>query len=157
MNYYDILGVGSNATQDEIRKAYRTLAMQWHPDRWVDGTKEEQAQAEEVFKVISEVYSVLGDQSKREEYDYELAMAAYGDPAPSWSYATEETPQKEHSISLLEFWLLYIMSMALVFLTVGFDIPTIVIVIVQILYGLILAAAWRQVKRLWRTVMRRYR
>ena len=75
MNYYDILGVGSNATQDEIRKAYRTLAMQWHPDRWVDGTKEEQAQAEEVFKVISEVYSVLGDQSKREEYDYELAMA----------------------------------------------------------------------------------
>lgn len=63
-DYYKILGVERNASQDEIRKAYRKLAMQHHPDR-NPGDK----QAEEKFKDINEAYQVLNDQKKRARYD----------------------------------------------------------------------------------------
>jgi len=63
-NYYDILGVSKNATQDEIKKAYRKIAIENHPDR-NPGNK----QAEEKFKEAAEAYSVLSDEQKRKEYD----------------------------------------------------------------------------------------
>ena len=63
-DYYKILGVPRNATQEEIKKAYRRLAMKYHPDR-NPGDKE----AEEKFKEIAEAYSVLGDPEKRKKYD----------------------------------------------------------------------------------------
>lgn len=63
-NYYDILGVSKTATQDEIKKAYRKIAIKYHPDK-NQGNKE----AEEKFKEASEAYSVLGDADKRKEYD----------------------------------------------------------------------------------------
>lgn len=63
-DYYKILGVGRNASQDEIRKAYRKLAMQHHPDR-NPGNK----QSEEKFKDINEAYQVLNDAQKRARYD----------------------------------------------------------------------------------------
>jgi len=63
-NYYDILGVSENASQDEIKKAYRKLAKKYHPDRR-GGDKA----AEEKFKDISEAYSVLSDPEKRKQYD----------------------------------------------------------------------------------------
>jgi molecular chaperone DnaJ len=62
--YYKALGVGKDATQDEIKKAYRKLARKHHPDLNA-GNK----QSEEKFKVISEAYDVLGDEKKRAEYD----------------------------------------------------------------------------------------
>jgi curved DNA-binding protein len=63
-DYYKILGVERKATEDEIRKAYRKLAMQYHPDR-NPGDK----QAEERFKEINEAYQVLSDPNKRTHYD----------------------------------------------------------------------------------------
>jgi len=64
-NYYKILGVSENATDEEIKKVYRKLAMQYHPDKNQDRRKE----AEERFKGLSEAYYVLSDKNRRAEYD----------------------------------------------------------------------------------------
>jgi len=63
-DYYQILGVSRNANAEEIRKAYRKLAMQYHPDRNPDDK-----QAEERFKELNEAYQVLSDSQKRAHYD----------------------------------------------------------------------------------------
>lgn len=62
-DYYEILGVPRNATKDEIKAAYRKLALQYHPDR------NKSPDAEEKFKEISEAYAVLSDDEKRAQYD----------------------------------------------------------------------------------------
>jgi molecular chaperone DnaJ len=62
-DYYEVLGVKREASKDEIKDAYRKLAMQFHPDRNKD------AGAEEKFKLISEAYAVLSDDQKRQAYD----------------------------------------------------------------------------------------
>ncbi|MBU4289326.1 MAG: DnaJ domain-containing protein, partial [Proteobacteria bacterium] len=63
-DYYKILGVNKNATNVEIKKAYRKLAMKYHPDH-AKGDKD----AEAKFKKISEAYAVLSDKEKRKHYD----------------------------------------------------------------------------------------
>lgn len=63
-DYYEVLGVSRNATADEIKKAYRKLAMQHHPDRNANN-----AAAAEKFKEVSEAYEVLSDDKKRPQYD----------------------------------------------------------------------------------------
>jgi len=62
-DYYEILGVDRSATPEEIKQAYRKLAMQWHPDR------NPSQQAAERFREIAEAYAVLSDQTKRQAYD----------------------------------------------------------------------------------------
>ena len=64
IDYYKILGVVKNASESAIKKAYRKLAMKYHPDR----TKGDKP-AEEMFKKISEAYAVLSDKEKRKQYD----------------------------------------------------------------------------------------
>ena len=68
-DYYEILGVSKDASDDDIKKSYRKLAMKYHPDRWANGTEEEKKEAEQKFKEIAEANEVLSDPQKRQQYD----------------------------------------------------------------------------------------
>jgi DnaJ-class molecular chaperone len=63
-NYYDILGINKTASAEEIKKSYRKLAMQYHPDKNKGDTV-----AEKKFKEINEAYQTLSDAGKRKQYD----------------------------------------------------------------------------------------
>ncbi len=80
-DYYEILGVSRDASLEEIKKAYRKLALQYHPDRVPPEKKKE---AEEKFKEISEAYAVLSDPNKRRLYD------TYGHAGIDSHYTTED-------------------------------------------------------------------
>jgi curved DNA-binding protein len=67
-DYYKILGVPRNASKSDIKKAYRKLALKYHPDRAKDSKIDPKA-AEEKFKKIGEAYSILSDSDKRQQYD----------------------------------------------------------------------------------------
>ena len=75
-NYYDVLGVAKDATEKEIRQAYRRLARQYHPD-----VNKNDTAAEEKFKDINEAYGVLSDEDSRRKYD------RYGE---HWRHAEEQ-------------------------------------------------------------------
>ena len=77
-DFYNILGVSKTASQDEIKKAYRELALKYHPDR--NSGKD----AEEKFKKINEAYAVLGNEDKRKQYD------AYGPERFNQQYSEED-------------------------------------------------------------------
>lgn len=80
-DYYEVLGVKKDASLDEIRKAYREMALRYHPDRVPHEQKKE---AEEKFKEISEAYAVLSDSQKRALYDQ------YGHSGIDQKYAYED-------------------------------------------------------------------
>lgn len=80
-DYYRILGVDPQATEEEIRVAYRRLALKYHPDR-----NPNDPQAEERFKEVNEAYGVLGDPKKRAEYDRLVGLGA----KEEFSYTQEE-------------------------------------------------------------------
>lgn len=74
-DYYQTLGVPRNATEEQVKKAYRKLAMQYHPDRNLGKEK----WANEKFKEINEAFSVLGDPGKRRQYDQFGTVGNIGD------------------------------------------------------------------------------
>ena len=77
-DYYEILGVPKSASQDQIKQAYRKLAMEYHPDR------NKSSGAAEKFKEISAAYAVLSDEKKRAQYDH------YGSEAFDNMYSQED-------------------------------------------------------------------
>jgi curved DNA-binding protein CbpA len=79
--YYQTLGVSETATQEEIKKAYRKLALKWHPDRNLNNKEE----AEKKFKEIGEAYEILGIEDLRKRYDSgETDFTNY-----DWDYESE--------------------------------------------------------------------
>ncbi len=86
-DYYEVLGVDRKASADEIKSAYRKLALKWHPDRWVNGTDAEKKTAEDNFKEAAEAYSVLSDPDKRAKYDqYGFAAEQMGGGAGGFDF-----------------------------------------------------------------------
>ncbi len=79
-NYYNILGVAPNATDDDIRSAYHRLAREYHPDKAT--TPEESAQFEEKMSLVSAAYNVLKDVERRERYDKTLSIASNKEEKP---------------------------------------------------------------------------
>ena len=79
MDYYKLLGVDKNASPEAIKKAYRKLALKYHPDRNKDNKE-----AEEKFKEISEAYAVLSDKEKKQQYD------TYGSAGFQQRYSQED-------------------------------------------------------------------
>ena len=70
-DYYAILGIGRQASDDEIKKAYRKMAVKWHPD------KNKAPEAEEKFKDVAMAYEVLKDKKKRELYGKNIYLLNY--------------------------------------------------------------------------------
>lgn len=86
-NYYDILGVNKNASQEDIKKAYRNLSKKYHPDKTGgDDSK---------FKEINEAYDILGDETKRKQYDNPNPFSSiFGSNGFNWSWNnTRPMPQ----------------------------------------------------------------
>ena len=92
-DYYDILGVPRTATADEIKKAYRKLAVKYHPDK-----NPGDAAAEEMFKKINTAYDVLGDEEKRRQYD-----SGYYYNSNSSSNTSSENTEKQYQYTQYEY------------------------------------------------------
>lgn len=87
-NFYKILGIKEDATDDEIKKAYRKIAKKYHPDS-NPGDKE----AEKKFKEAAEAYAVLGDIEKRKAYDEERLQAQKAGPEQKRPAGNKKTSQ----------------------------------------------------------------
>lgn len=95
MSHYETLGISKNSTQDEIKKAYRKLAMKEHPDKGGDAEK---------FKKINEAYEVLSDEQKRSEYDNPVPQGMPFNPFDMFGNIFQEQkrrlPDHKHIIKL---------------------------------------------------------
>ncbi|KAI9097728.1 hypothetical protein K1719_025499 [Acacia pycnantha] len=94
VDYYNILKVDKNATEDDLKKSYRKLAMKWHPDKNPNNKKE----AEAKFKQISEAYEVLSDPQKRMVYDQHGEEGLKDIPPPGNGPASGFNPRNAEDI-----------------------------------------------------------
>lgn len=94
-NYYDILGISEESSQDEIKKAFRTLAHQYHPDKNPDS-----ADAENMFKKVNEAYQVLSDPDKRKAYDASLVPQTPEDEAFNFFRRSVRVPNEQDIMNM---------------------------------------------------------
>jgi molecular chaperone DnaJ len=91
-NYYDVLGVDEKATQEDIKKAYRNLAKENHPDKGGD---------EEKFKKITEAYDTIGDANKRNQYDNQRSNLFGGNFADMFHAFNQQRQRQENHTSVI--------------------------------------------------------
>ena len=91
-NYYDVLGVDEKATQEDIKKAYRNLAKENHPDKGGD---------EEKFKKITEAYDTIGDANKRNQYDNQRSNSFGGNFADMFHAFNQQRQRQENHTSVI--------------------------------------------------------
>jgi DnaJ-class molecular chaperone len=85
-DYYQILGIPENSSQEDIKNAFRKLAFKYHPDKNPGNEK----QAEEKFKEINEAFSVLSDASKRQQYDFARKSGFTGTGYPGFGFSQSD-------------------------------------------------------------------
>lgn len=90
MDLYRVLGVSRNASQDDVKKAFRKLALECHPDRNTGGSKASADHAEQRFRAVSEAYEVLGNANKRDMYNRGQAGGYPRSSAGNWNSATSQ-------------------------------------------------------------------
>tara|TARA_B100000287_G_scaffold374320_1_gene374064 strand:+ start:26 stop:526 length:501 start_codon:yes stop_codon:yes gene_type:complete len=77
-NYYENLGLQDNASDDEVKKAYKKLAIKYHPDKQANKSDEEKAEAEKNFKIIAEAYEILTNKNKYKQNNFNNIHRARG-------------------------------------------------------------------------------
>lgn len=98
-DYYEVLGVAKNASADEIKKAYRNLAKEYHPDKNPDNKE-----AEEKFKEVSEAYEILSDSNKKAKYDqygHGSNGGSYGNPFADFFRRRQKAERVGENMSLM--------------------------------------------------------
>ena len=77
-NYYENLGLQDNASDDEVKKAYKKLAIKYHPDKETNKSDEEKAEAEKKFKIIAQAYEILTNKDKYKQNNFNNIHTARG-------------------------------------------------------------------------------
>ena len=89
--FYDTLGVGKSASEAELKKAWRKLAVKWHPDKHVNDTPAQQEAAETKFKDILNAYQELSNKKKREIYGQSIPPPPSLPPSTPWNMVTDSS------------------------------------------------------------------
>lgn len=77
-NYYEKLGLQDNASDDEVKKAYKKMAIKYHPDKQANKSSEEKVEAEKKFKIIAEAYEILTNKDKYKQNNFNNIHSARG-------------------------------------------------------------------------------
>ena len=90
-SYYEVLGLSENASEAEIKAAYRKLALKWHPDKFATKSQKEREEANQKMKEVNQAYEVLSDPEKRKNYDRYGSEEAFRSGADSGGFGQDSS------------------------------------------------------------------